>query len=372
VESVGGKLYLTKELRFSSSRLLNYFFGLQSEEASAFLTQMRQKFTAEKIVSMFDELKRLKVLVIGDAIIDEYHYVNPMGKTPKTNAIAANFLNKESFAGGVMACANHLAGFCNKIDLVTCLGDRDSKEDFIVRHLKKNIKPHFFFRPDSPTVVKRRFVDPAFMGKLFEVYFYDDRPLGRSVEQLVLDHLSRVIASYDLVLVTDFGHGFLTSRIMKMICAEAKFLALNVQTNTGNFGFNLVTKYPRADYICLDEPEVRLASQSKFGELNDITLDVKDKLNSKTVIVTRGHKNTLVCGEQDVLEVPVFSSKIVDTVGAGDAFFSITSPCAALNWPAELLGFIGNVCGGLAVGIVGNKSSVEPEPFFQFLKTLLK
>ena len=67
----------------------------------------------------------------------------------------------------------------------------------------------------------------------------------------------------------------------------------------------------------------------------------------------------------------VFSG-IVDTIGAGDAFLSITAPCAAAGFPAELLGFIGNAVGALAVQIVGNRDYIEPMALFKFMTALLK
>jgi sugar/nucleoside kinase (ribokinase family) len=166
----------------------------------------------------------------------------------------------------------------------------------------------------------------------------------------------------------------LNEKLVNLITAKAKFLAVNTQANTGNYGFNLITKYPRADYVCLDEPEARLATQSKFGDLKELIVHLGNKLNCKKIMITRGHLATLSydCQNRELIEVPVFSGKVVDTVGAGDAFFSITSLCASLNWPTEMIAFIGNVVGALAVGIVGNRSSVESKHLFQFITTLLK
>ena len=66
------------------------------------------------------------MLLVGDAIIDEYQYVLPMGKTPKENIIATRYQDRELFAGGVFAAANHVASFCKQVDVVTCLGDSRS------------------------------------------------------------------------------------------------------------------------------------------------------------------------------------------------------------------------------------------------------
>jgi sugar/nucleoside kinase (ribokinase family) len=73
-----------------------------------------------------------------------------------------------------------------------------------------------------------------------------------------------------------------------------------------------------------------------------------------------------------VKEIPVFSREIVDRMGAGDAYLAVTAPCAALGYPMDLVGFVGNAAGALAVRIVGNRSSVEPVALFKFVTALLK
>ena len=58
------------------------------------------------------------------------------------------------------------------------------------------------------------------------------------------------------MILSDFGHGFF-SKIFNLIKKEANFLSINVQTNAGNRGFNLATKYKKADNILLDLPELQ-------------------------------------------------------------------------------------------------------------------
>jgi sugar/nucleoside kinase (ribokinase family) len=74
----------------------------------------------------------------------------------------------------------------------------------------------------------------------------------------------------------------------------------------------------------------------------------------------------------EVVTIPSFTREVVDTVGAGDAFLAVTAPCASLDCGADLLGFVGNAVGALAVRIVGNKESVEPTELYKFITTLLK
>ena len=295
---------------------------LLSEEAKEFLADFKLKYNKNDIISTLKELRELRVLVIGDAIIDQYHYSTSIGKSPKDNIIVVKYLGEETFAGGVLAAANHIAGFCDKVDLVTCLGKMNTQERFIRKHLKKNITPTLFYREDAPTPMKRRFVEPEKMTKYFGVSILEDYPLSQEVSREVEFFLAREVSKYDIVLVTDFGHGFLDKNIIFEL-SNAAFLAVNTQTNTDNAGFNLIQKYSglQVEYICLDEPEIRLAFQEKHGKVEDLI----SQLHCDKVIITHGQYPTLVYSRGNILRIPTFSNGIKDSVGAGDAFFSITS-----------------------------------------------
>jgi rfaE bifunctional protein nucleotidyltransferase chain/domain len=382
VEAVGGRLHFTSEITFSSSSLLNLHFDVYPEEAQAFLRTFREQYTAETVIAALQALRPVRALVIGDAIIDEYHYVQSMGKSPKELLVGTRYVREEHFAGGILACANHIAGFCDRVDLVTVLGAQDPREAFIRQHLKPNIRARFFTRPDTGTVVKRRFVEEAFLNKMFEVAFLDDRELDRDIAESIETALRGELDTYDLVLVADYGHGFLTADLVRLLTAESRFLAVNAQTNSANAGFNLVTKYKdHVHYVCIDEPEARLAAHDRISPMpvviKRIAYDMREKYRAPRVAITRGHHGC-VTYQQDALErdcvkeIPVFSREIVDRMGAGDAYLAVTAPCAALGYPMDLVGFIGNAAGALAVRIVGNRSSVEPVALFKFVTALLK
>jgi rfaE bifunctional protein nucleotidyltransferase chain/domain len=373
VEEVGGRVHFTTEITFSSSNLLNLHFDVYPEEAQGFLREFRQRHSADEVIGLLKDLKRLKVLVVGETIIDEYHYVQAMQKSPKELLVTTRFVREEHFAGGILACANHAAGFCGQVDVVTVLGRRDPREDFIRRQLKPNVAPRFFYREDTGTIVKRRFVEAAFLSKMFEVSFLDDGELPLSVARQVERHLAEALPEYDVVIVADYGHGFLNRDLIRVLATESRFLAVNVQTNSANLGYNLVSKYPRADYVCIDEPEVRLAAHDRRSNLEEIIGILSKDLSSQRVAITRGHKGCVSYADPDgFFEVPVLSREIVDRIGAGDAYLSVTAPCAAAGYHPEMVGFIGNAVGALAVRIVGNRTAVEPVPLFKFINALLQ
>ena len=373
VEAVGGRLAFTDDITFSSTQLLNNYFNVFSAEADAFLRDFRQHYSASQVIDLLKSLQGLRVLVIGDAIIDEYHYCKAVGKASKSATLTSRFLHAETYAGGSLAVANHVAGFCHDVHLVTVLGAPDSYEDFVRSHLKPNITSQIIVRPDAPTIVKRRFVDPFLISKMFEVCYLNETYLPPALQSDLRAHLQAVIADYDVVLVTDFGHGMLDRDTIALLTQTARFLAVNTQANSLNLGYNVISNYPRADYVCIDQEELRLAARDRLTPVPELIPEIAAQVDAAAVNVTLGtHGSLSYRRAQGMTAVPVFTSEVVDSIGAGDAYLAITAPCVAAGFAADLIGFIGNCVGALAVQIVGNKESVEPTALFKFITTLLK
>ncbi|MBI3548172.1 MAG: adenylyltransferase/cytidyltransferase family protein [Elusimicrobia bacterium] len=373
IRSVGGRIVFTEEPMMSSSRLLNEHFGVYPPAARDFLAKFSRGHAGDAMVSKLDGLKSLKVLAVGEAIVDEYHYCQAMGKSPKETIVSTRFVEEERFAGGILAAANHMAGFAGGVHLVTCLGTENSREGFIRERLKPGIRPKFFLRKGASTIIKRRFVDPAFLTKMFEVSYIDDKDLPRDLEDRMLEHLERELPKHDLVLVIDYGHGMIGPRTVDLLCRKAKYLAVNSQTNSANMGYNVITKYPRADYVCIDEPEIRLALRDRFGDIQDLARQVSKRMKTDITVVTRGHRGALAFSkDKGFVSIPVFSQTVVDRTGAGDAFLSVSALCAAAGYGADVAAFVGNAAGAMKVGTVCNRTAIEPVALAKYVTAMLK
>ncbi len=372
-KEVDTRLHFTDEITLSSSKLLNAYFDTLSEEADDFLRGFRQEYNAEKVIEALRGLEDKRVLVVGDTIIDEYHFCDVLGKSSKSHAINARFQRAEAHAGGILAVANQVASFCSNVHLVTCLGNEDSWHHFITTNLKPNISTKLFVRPDAPTVVKRRFTDLHRLTNLFELTFLNERPLPEKTENQFGAYLARAAKDYDVVIVADFGHGLLGQQSIEILQERSPYLAVNVQTNSANMGYNPVTKYSRADYVCVHENELRLANHDQFGHIREMIERTARTLQTQTLGVTQASEgSTIYQPTTGFSHTPIFSTRVVDPLGAGDAYLAVTAPCAASGYPPELLGFIGNCVGGLKVATLGNRECVEPVPLYKFITTLLK
>ena len=164
----------------------------------------------------------------------------------------------------------------------------------------------------------------------------------------------------------------MSKKIIDEISKSKTYLAINAQTNSANRGYNLITKYKKADYICIDEPEFRLAMHDKHTSLKTLLLHSRSLPDSKVFIVTTGKNGCLIKTEKKIIEIPAFTNTVVDTIGAGDAFFVISSLFAYLNSSLIDIGFIGNVSGALKVNILGHSSSIKKTQLLKFIEAVIK
>ena len=373
VKSVGGEITFTDDIVFSSSSLINKYLPVFPEAVREYLSGFSKRHPSEEVLQYLKDAKRLKVLLVGETIIDEYHYCESIGKSTKDPVLAVRYVSSEKFAGGALALANHLANFCDHVGIVTMLGEQDSQEAFVRQSVSDNVNKMFLYKRNSPTIVKRRFVESYLLQKLFEVYEMNDEQLSLTQEQDLCEMLGKVVPEYDVVIVVDYGHGMLGTKAIDLLCRQARFLAVNTQVNAGNRGLNTISTYPRADYVCLAHHEIVLDQRRPGSNLREMILNVSHKLDCGRVVVTRGNNGNLCYSEDEgFVEVPAFAHQVVDRIGAGDAALSLTSLCVAGQASMEVVGFIGNVVGAEAVATVGHRRPIERTPLFKHIESLLK
>ena len=170
----------------------------------------------------------LKALVIGEPIIDEYVFCYGLGKASKDPVLAVQYHSLETHAGGALAIANHLAGIVSHVSLISQIGEVDSCEEFMRRHLMPNVTPYFTQRQNAPTIHKRRFVDHYTGTRMFEVYTMDDTETRPADIKLLVDQVSDIAGDYDLVIVADYGHGMMARPVIDAVLRSARFVCVNV------------------------------------------------------------------------------------------------------------------------------------------------
>ncbi len=352
-KEVGCELAYTRGEVFSSSALINRH--VTPNPAAEWLKAFREQYSEEKrgpfhtsnfVNHLLNAASSLKVLVAGEAIVDEYVWVDAIGKSGKEPILAVREVSRERHAGGATAVANHV----------------------------KALVGGFVPRPDEPTTTTGR-VDQWSAGEfLTKTRLVSRYPQQKLIELYTANQLGDLPGApdsfdHDLTLIVDYGHGMFDERLFP----DGKFLAVNVQNNAGNHGYNTHEKYGHIDYLCLSEGELRLAARNRNCDLKTLVAAAVDQHDCRYVTVTRGETGVLCWANPGgFVDCPAFADHFQDRVGAGDAVLAVTSLLACQGAPVEVIALVANAVGALAVQVVGNRSSVDKAALQKYIVTLLR
>ena len=360
VEDNGGEmLFISNEDVFSSSKLLNQ--SLMSDEFLDFTKSLKQEYSVEEILNLIDSLSDKSVSLVGEIIIDEYIYGDCLGKSSKYPAVVFNKEKTEKFLGGVGAVANQLSALVKDVELFTYLGEFDLEENlkFVKENLSDNVSLTFVVKEDSPTIKKTRFIDSYWKSRLFETYEMNDRPLDEDEKWMKDDRISKLQNSFAI----DYGHGFLEG--------NENVFSVNVQSNSGNRGYNFISKYRNSELYIIDEEELRLEMRDKHSDSVFLAKELQQIVGG-ILVVTRGSNGCVVISPEWNGTVPAISGNIKDTVGAGDAFFGIFSTLFSEGVPLKVSAFLANVAGYMEANVIGHKHNYSKLDFKQTTIALLK
>jgi len=377
VEKHGGKVRYTGGEVFSSTRLINTAMSGLTQEVVEYMRQFIANYSIEMIKDYSDQIEHLKVLVIGDVIIDRYTYCSIQGLISKDMAYSARLKESEDYYGGAIAIARHISSFVPDVTLMSITGDEEEIYNGIKEVVDASIKLKIHKSGNIPTIIKQRFVTRNQKRDEYKKIFAINNIVENEnyEEDIVIQferELEEEIHNYDVVFVCDFGHGLIGKKIMNIVQNNAKYLVLNCQTNSSNKGKNLITKYKRADFFTLDQSELSLAYPGIMTHEDESLSKLSEHLGGSGCL-TRGPLGAYSVDylSHEVYECPAFALSVKDTIGAGDAFFAISGLYAAVEAPVELSMIMGNIAGALGANIIGNKNFVEKSNVLKYASTLM-
>lgn len=375
VRSHGGDIAYTTGQVFSSTKLINHALPALSPEVKEFMAGFSQRYSIEDIRNYTDNMGKLKILVVGDAIIDEYIYCNVQGMMSKDMGYSARYQYKEQYLGGTLAVARHLASFSENVTLMSVIGTEENVHSRMLDELSDKMRVDMTYSSIFETIVKSRYVSlNEKREEIDKVFAVNNLPMPMRIDKEALDKfkdkLKNKISDYDAVVLCDFGHGLIDREVMRTIQENARFLALNCQTNSSNYGKNLITKYKRADVFALDQKELNLAFSEYWQSEDELLVRLSEHFGSPGWL-TQGSQGATSVNNGHLKTCPAFTLKVKDTIGAGDAFFALASLAVAAGASMEMGTFMGNIAGALAANIVGNKESIEKVNVLKYASTLL-
>lgn len=376
VAAHGGEVRYIGSVVFSSTKLLNRHFGQIPEEVRQYCARLAQSTTAAEVRAQVDAFEKLRILVVGDTIIDQYACLKVQGLTSKNRILSGRFLSQETYLGGALAIFRHVLQFTPQVRFMSLLGTEPWVDELLAGSVCKNTDATIR-DPSFTTIVKKRYVEPLLTGneisKLFSVNFLNEEPPSEVLQEKVIENLRREMKNCDAVLLADFGHGLMQKKVREVVQEESPFLVLNCQTNSNNHGFNIITRqYSRADAFSLDNQEMMLSCGRRHFDANTELAAMATSFGAECAWFTRG--SVMTCGfakNSPSVQIPPLVTDVTDTVGAGDAFFSVAGLAAASRLPIETSTFLGQLAGAQAVNIVGNERPISKPALLKGVQSLL-
>ena len=374
IKKIKGQIIFTEEITFSSSRLINSSTNFFSQKQKKIIKKINEKSNLKQIKKIIDNFNNIKVLIIGETIIDQYNFCEAIGKSGKEPILVLKEVRKDQYLGGVLGIARNVAKVCKNITVLSMIGEKKEYLKEINLDLPKDIIKKFIFKKNSPTIVKKRYVDSVSQGKVIGVYNINDEILDKKNEKQFNKILKSEIPKHDLVIVSDYGHGLISKKSANMICKNSKFLALNAQVNASNIGYHTIRNYNKFDTLIINEKEIRHEMRDKESKLEVLMSNLSKEKKIKNVIVTVGSKGSILFNHKQnkFFYADAFAHKIVDKVGAGDTMLSLIGLCLKSKIDYNLTLLISSLAAAQSVESIGNKNTIEKLKNLKTLETILK
>ena len=372
VQQCGGKLVFTNSDIFSSSKLIfDSDFSQFNTDQKNFINSMRSEFkklTNNNLIKYFDNIKNFKILVIGETILDRYIFCETVGKSGKEPMLVLKESTENTFVGGAAAVASQISAFSENVTFLSYLGNKPNYVKKIHSSLK-NIKKVFIKKKNSPTILKTRYVDEPSKSKIFGVYDINDEPLDDASEKKLNDYLKKNLKKFDVVVVSDYGHGFISNNTAKIITKYSNFLTINCQINANNKGHHSTNKYKNLNCVLINEAELRYEMRDNHSKINNLVRNFSNKIKSKFIIISQGNQGCLLYDRKKNFfhHCPAFATVITDKVGAGDSLLSIFSIMFYYSKSIKLSLLSGSLSASMSLKKFGNDKEIDMKNFIKLM-----
>lgn len=362
VESYGGKLVFSSgEVVFTSRDLIRREFSSSVsrtwEVPRAFMR--RHGISVERLEVLLRSFSKLRVLVVGDLIIDEYISCDPLGMSQEDPTLVVKPVDSKRFVGGAGIVAAHAAGLGAQSNFVSVVGvDEEAK---FAREVLEQSRVRAMFVEDAtrPTTLKTRY---RCQGKtLLRVSRLHQAAIAAELAEQVVRDARQILGQIDLVIFSDFNYGALPQEVVDELTRDFRDAGSTLCADSQSSSqVGDVSRFRGMDLLTPTEREARLSVRSTGDGLNVLGETLRSIADAKHVILKLGQEGALIC-PLSAPEQPRPPDRIEalnpipkDVAGAGDSMLIASGMALAVGasiWEAACLG---SIAAAIQVGRVGN------------------
>jgi D-glycero-beta-D-manno-heptose-7-phosphate kinase len=292
----------------------------------------------DKMLETLRKMKDLKILVVGDIMLDRYIFGRVERISPEAPVPVVEVEREEFRLGGASNVANNLANLGVKTYLVGVVGADYGRH--IIRGLMKSagIEDLTVEDPQRPTTEKARVVSMS--QQLLRIDWEDKRPIeGKVLKEL----LERLDVDVDGIIVSDYAKGVVCQQLMDRIKEKKVFISIDPRPVNKHLYFG-------ADLMTPNEKEAKQMGGDKPVET--LGWKLKEELGLKTLVITLGARGMSLF-DREYFHFPARAKQVYDVSGAGDTAVAVLTSTYIATKDWHIACELANLCAGIVVGKLG-------------------
>jgi len=331
-----------------------------------------------KYEHIFSKFSRKNILVVGDIILDKYIRGSVSRISPE--APVPVVLEKDSFytPGGAANVAHNLTGLSAKVTLIGRVGN-DSEGKILKGQMRKGgvDTRGIFIEKKFPTICKTRVI-----AQQQQVVRIDrekiDSSGSKEIIQKICNFVKRNIATYDAVIISDYGKGLITPNLVNFIRTQAlaykKIVVVDPKIEHFGYYRNVTAITPNLKEAENAIRNIKITSKSaekleihndrleKDKDINRAGTELLRYLQLEVLLITLGeHGIRLFEKGKNPVSIKTKVQEVYDVSGAGDAVVSAFTLSLSAGATKRQAAEIANFAGGIVVGKVGTAAVTKAE-----------
>jgi rfaE bifunctional protein kinase chain/domain len=312
------------------------------------------EITNESTEGLFEAFNRLKVLVIGDLMIDSYIWGKVERISPEAPVPIVHITERDERLGGAANVGLNIKALGATPILCGLIGT-DREGDLLVKLLENNgMSMAGLVRSEQrPTTIKHRVISGS--THLLRIDQETDAITTQKESDALFKMVQQLIDQVDVIIFEDYDKGVLNPLLIQQIITLAK--SKNVPTVVDPKKRNFLA-YKGCTLFKPNRKELKegLKIESDLKDLNELEISVIEllhKLNCDNVLITLSEQGVYWTNGTQKLHIPAHTRKIIDVSGAGDTVISVVALCVAAKLSPEKIAAYSNLAGGLVCEHVG-------------------
>ncbi|GAA4819898.1 D-glycero-beta-D-manno-heptose-7-phosphate kinase [Algivirga pacifica] len=303
---------------------------------------------------LFDSFNQLKVLIIGDVMIDSYVWGKVSRISPEAPVPVVDVQQRESRLGGAANVARNIAALGATPILCSVIGDDEEAHTLEGLLQEMEVPTHGLIRSkDRKTTVKHRIL--AGSQQIVRIDSEDTHPISESESHALVRRVQELLQEADVVIFEDYDKGVLTQENIQAILQVANQLGIpsTVDPKKRNF-----MHYEGAT---LFKPNLKEMKEGLQVDMEGSVLEIVHKgsrllqhqMKVDHLLITLSEHGVFITDFKEDWHIPAHKREIADVSGAGDTVISIASLCLAKGIPLPQIAALSNLGGGLVCEHLG-------------------